>query len=164
MPQTSHDSLWILTGLGAAWCLVIVALLVMAFRRHQAPRFDFHWGSLGRGLGGWEISWSLVLAVVALVLTIGTVTAAVESIAPSNKPNADAAKQGSADAGKKEGGAKGDGTGPSGEGKSDANPSGASPGNSAPAPETGEKSLAKPSAAEGKGKPPAAVAGGKKGN
>jgi len=51
LPAANHDNLWILAGLGAAWCLVFVSLLVMVFWRHKPPRFDFHWGSLGRGLG-----------------------------------------------------------------------------------------------------------------
>lgn len=161
MPAASHDSLWILAGLGAAWCLVFVSLLVMVFGRHKPPRFDFHWGSLGRGLGGWEVSWSLVLAVVALVLTIGTVAAAVEVISPTNKTTPEA-KQGSADASKKDGAGASEGAAAGGPAKSEANPPEASAGTDAATPPTDGKSAANPAATESKGKIAPPASGGKK--
>jgi hypothetical protein len=77
------EALWILGGIGLAWLLVFVSLVLVVWRKKAGvPHFESHWGGLGRGLGGWSISWTLVLSLIALVLTFGVVSIAVEIVSP----------------------------------------------------------------------------------
>jgi hypothetical protein len=87
MRPIRQEDLWILYGLAVAWVVVLIPLIALAFTRKHPPQFEFHWGSLGRGLGGWTASWSLVLALVALVLTFGAVGVAVELVSPPTIAN-----------------------------------------------------------------------------
>jgi hypothetical protein len=88
MPTISHEGLLILEGLAAAWLLVLLALVaVLCFGKKHWPAFEFHWGSLGRGLGGWNMSWSLVLAVGWLMLTFGAVMVAMALVTPPSPQN-----------------------------------------------------------------------------
>jgi hypothetical protein len=83
----SCEALWVLCGLAGAWLIVSIPLVVLAFQKEHAPRFEFHWGGLGRGLGGWTVSWTAVLAVLVLVLTFGTVAVAIEVVSPPAPPS-----------------------------------------------------------------------------
>jgi hypothetical protein len=84
----STQELWILGGLAAAWLVVTLPLVWSAWKKEAGPRFEFHWGGLGRGLGGWTLNWTMVLGILSLVLTIGGVAAVVQIVTPQAKPAA----------------------------------------------------------------------------
>lgn len=74
---------WILAAFGIAWLVVTIPIIWITLTSKGAtPSFEFHWGGLGRGLGGWNVSWSLVLALAWLILTFGSVAVAMEVLTP----------------------------------------------------------------------------------
>src|SRR5262245_39996121 len=54
--------------------VVLVINLVRQIGRGDLPRLDSHWGGFGGGLGGWQISPSLMYLVASIAFAILTVT------------------------------------------------------------------------------------------
>ncbi len=52
----------------------------------EPPRFESHWGGLGRGLGGWRINFSFVHALLAALLVLGFLGFSLFAIAPTEAP------------------------------------------------------------------------------
>jgi len=80
------EPVWILAALGLAWAVVTLFVGLMIWRKTPGPNFEYHWGGLGRGVGGWSLSWSLVLVLAWLTLTFGGVSAAIEVLVPPSAP------------------------------------------------------------------------------
>jgi hypothetical protein len=107
------EGVWILAGLGLAWVVVTIPIWRMVKKKEPSPNFEYHWGSLGRGLGGWNVSWSLVLALAWLMLTFGSVAVAVELLMPPSVQSPTGGEDGGKPAGD---GAKPDTSKPAGDG------------------------------------------------
>jgi hypothetical protein len=88
------EGVWILAGLCLAWVVVTIPIWRMVKKKEPSPKFEYHWGSLGRGLGGWNVSWSLVLALAWLMLTFGCVTVAVELLMPPSVQSSTGSEEG----------------------------------------------------------------------
>src|SRR5689334_19618338 len=54
--------------------LSLVNLMIGELRRGDVPRIESHWGGFGGGLGGWQISRSLVYLIASLGFAILAVT------------------------------------------------------------------------------------------
>ena len=67
--QIPAQAWWIFFGFASAWIVVVGMIVYCALKKFVHPAFESHWGGIGRGLGGWSISWTLVLSLIALVLT-----------------------------------------------------------------------------------------------
>jgi hypothetical protein len=65
----------VLCVLGVA-SLVFLGLFVASVLLGNAPRMDSHWGGLGGGLGGWQVSPSLAFLCAGLLLSAFTSSAA----------------------------------------------------------------------------------------
>src|SRR6266705_152991 len=65
----------VLIFLGILLTRLVVELLEL-FEKHEVPSFESNCGGLGRGLGGWSVNRTMVLAVLTLLvlLMFGSVT------------------------------------------------------------------------------------------
>ena len=65
-----------LLGISGSIALVAAVFTIESLARGEGLQFDSHWGGLGGGMGGWRLSSSLVLVVVAMIFLAATFAAA----------------------------------------------------------------------------------------
>jgi len=71
----------VLSVFGGVFLISAFALIWLVLRsRAAAPRFESHWGGLGRGLGGWTMNGTMVLSILALLSFGGFVGLAIQTI------------------------------------------------------------------------------------
>lgn len=80
MQQIPIQAWWILVPLAAVWLVAVGFTIYCALKGFGHPTFESHWGGLGRGLGGWSVNWTLVLSLIALVLTCSVAAIGFETI------------------------------------------------------------------------------------
>lgn len=88
-------------GLGivlfGALTLLLVLRLFRALQLGDTPRVENHWGGFGGGLGGWQLSPSLVFLLASLafaILTLTTIQYAARDLKPAAAPAPSTSKEG----------------------------------------------------------------------